>query len=362
MLEVIDIVKKLIPVNDHWDHFAKTAVDITLDYGYITENDEEVIQLLNGIKSITTNVTINDDIENHIKFFSERISNGNYWCAEGYFSLPKHIFDALEKARKAVRRKKYQEAKTILESLLTQTTNPLSQSQIKIVNTSLAHCLNLQAVEFLYQANRYLERVPGFVQKVSERYSYAKERINLAGWAAENYKLSQACYEGLLYCMACGKYIGYTSDIGTFKYDNVYYVGCPSCIREHNIELESNKNNFITHVRASLNFTVRANQLNPNNKIIKGNLELITPIAKKLGISTNTKSVSPTVAVGQNKNLTSLKAKSNANQSQSYLAPQKTNKSAKSSSNNKSSDNTTLLVIIGVAIVICLCVIISSGF
>lgn len=362
MLEVVDIVKKIIPINDHWDCFAKTALDITLDYGYKTENDKESIRLLNGIKTITNNVVIKDVIEHHIKYYSERISKGNYWCAEGYFSLPKQLFDALEKARKAVRRKKYQEAKTILESLLTQTTNPLSKNQIKIVNTSLAHCLNFEAVEFLNQADDLLQKVPGFVIKVSKRYSYAKERINLAGWAAENYKLSQACYEGLLFCMACGKYIDHTSDIGTFKFDKAIYIGCSSCIREYNIEFEANKKKFLTKLKTSINLLARANKLNPNNKQIIENFDFIIPIAKNWGISTNEYSLIKSKKE-QPIRIPSTTQTSNKTESSSYSSPKKTPTTQLKQNqlkNSKKNNNTILWIALGISLIFFICVLILT--
>ena len=339
ILTILAISEKFKPINDYEDLLANTGLQITRDYGYQTQNDKESIILLKEIKSITKNVQILDEAEHQIIFYKERISNGSYWCSEGYHSLNSSTFNTLEQARKNVEQKKYQKAQNQLEALRNNPSKPLTQNGISNVNTSLAYCLNMQAIEYLENTNKLIKSVPTFSLEVYKRYSYAKKQIDLAGWAAENYKLHQACYEGLLYCMACGKYISYTSDIFTFKYDDVIYVGCSSCIHQYNTEFESKRKRIIHNLKESLNILTHARKLNPKNNQIQENLDFIISIAPKWGISVDNYSLAK-------------------NKTKRPTTKPKT--SQKNSSNDK--NIATLWIVFAVIILIFICIIISAGY
>ena len=285
MIEVIETLEIIRPINEYKDQFAETLSKIAIDYGYNTQNDSAAINLLEKIKSITQNIKIIDDVDYHINDFKERISKGNYWCSKGYYSLNSSTYNSLEVARKKVHQKKFEEAKILLEDLLYSASNSSRNSEVTIINTCLAYCLNMEAMDDFEKAGNIIDYVPTFVKEVADRLSYAENEIRFASWAANNNMLSQACYRRDLHCMACGNFIYDTNNLYTFKWKDLTYVGCYSCANQYKAELKSNRSSVNNYLIKSLKKLNRGYKLNSKNKQIKENLDQIKQIAQSLGIS-----------------------------------------------------------------------------
>ncbi|MBN2547794.1 MAG: hypothetical protein JXB15_01450 [Anaerolineales bacterium] len=264
------------------DEIALRGLSCLVSYGNTTENWQEALGLMEQYLAIAASPSARSRLQDNVSTLKGNLESGNDWCGEGYFDLPPHILEPMEKARQHHKSSDYEHSIPILEGLLTTASPPLDSHQLKLVHKALSTALNQRSNDLLRVASLELDRPRRIFMKIKSRLDSADKFLYMTISAVLGGTEQMAAQMGQLVCMACGAHV--TRWI-TFSHENSKFLICPNCNAEDDHEMEGRKSNFGKALIEISRDLMRAQELDPNNQIVRGNLEATRKIAKDLNLS-----------------------------------------------------------------------------
>lgn len=263
------------------DEVALRGLDCTVAFGNKTENWKEAKKLLEAYLKLAESPGVRRRLEENIKTLKGNLESGNQWCGEGYYDLPEPILETLEKARQLSNNQEYDQAISLLEGLLAQTTPALTEEQKNLVRKPLSTCLNMRANVRFSAAMQALDRPRRVIEKIQANIKRNNPNLFMTILAVSSGTEQQMAMSGNLVCMACLRPVRAWY---TFTYNDTKLLICESCNLENNRELDARKNEFRKALLKINDDLLRAIELNPTSPNPKNNLQELRKIASQLNI------------------------------------------------------------------------------
>ncbi len=270
------------------DHEMHDLVAITgkagvLAYSTKTEQHQECKEMLEQLLRIAGSQAERARINQLISRVTDNLKDAHIFHGKGYYELPKSILEILEQAWNYVEQEDWKKSVETIEALLTKSTSEASAINVDLVNIALAYCLNGLANQEFQEYIIIIDTPRQVITNTFSRYKTHERQIGLAGWAFENGRLNQAAYEGVLFCMACGRRI-YPQQWVTMKYKEVTLVICQFCNNQDDIEIDRRKTKVQSILKRCGVLMIRARSLNYLNQTIINNLVGLRKTALEWGV------------------------------------------------------------------------------
>jgi len=256
------------------------AVLNALDEFFIkTEDYSRSIDLIKSIEKIPINSKIKKEINNRLENYTDFGDNKHFWHCKDYYNngIPSDLFIRLEEARESYDRQDYAATIKMLDHIAS---DYQSQSRIlhKAIHPPLAITLNQQALEMLDKASIFLDAprqvLTAIANNLKNKDWRCLDSINKIQYGRLEYTNAQ------LYCMSCLSIIYGRYYIG--KINDLPFVVCERCEMSNREEFDNNKRKARPLLNQSKELLLRANLIQPENKLVKKNLELLRDIFKEV--------------------------------------------------------------------------------
>ncbi len=264
------------------DGLTNTILDGVDTFFNKTEDYRKSINLVKKLKQIPINSTASKEIKSRLEKYTDFGDNHNFWYCKNYFNngIPAELFDRLEKARDSYDHQDYEVTIKMLDQIIVEYQ---TQSELvsKAIYPPLVLTLNQQAIEQLNKASTYFTAPRSVLDAIIRNITNNNERCLQSLYIIEKGMLRYSRYnEYNLYCMSCLSTIYGTYYTGKIK--GVPYITCERCEMVDRNEVNNFKRQarpFLDHAKDCL---LRANLVQPDNKIVTKNLEIVRDIFKDI--------------------------------------------------------------------------------
>ena len=261
------------------DGLIDTVFDALDTFFIKTEDYHRCIDLVKKIKQIPTNSKITEEIIARLEKYTDFGDNRQFWHCKNYFNngVPQELFNRLEEAREIYDRQDYEVTIKTLDQIVV---DYQSQPELlrKAIYPPLALTLNQQAVALQNKGAAFFVTPTSVIEAIIKNV-----RMNNNLCLDTLYRIkheSLRYYNGPLFCMSClsvifGTY--YTGEI-----DDVPYLTCEKCEMRSREEIKKNKRKARSLLNECKDLLLRANLIQPENKLVKKNLGIIRKIFKEV--------------------------------------------------------------------------------
>jgi len=252
-----------------------------LDVFFIkTEDYHRCIELTKKTYQIPTNSKIEKEINTYLEKYTDFGDNRQFWHCKNYFNngIPPELFNRLEAAREIYERQDYEVTiKTLDQIVLEHQSQPVLLREA--IYPPLALTLNQQAIALQNKGAMYLTASRSVVDAIVRNVTNENERCLRTLYILENGTLRYSRYNEIdLYCMSCLSTIYGTYYTGELK--GVPYITCERCEMTDRTEVNNFKRQAHPFLDQAKDCLMRANLIQPENKLVRKNLEFIRDIFK----------------------------------------------------------------------------------
>jgi hypothetical protein len=240
-----------------------------------TDDWHKSLALVEKVKSLSVRFDRDEKIKKRIDDLKEFGKNSNYWCCQGYFDdLPPALFEILQGA------KEYSD-KLYLDAAVDKLNAALKDFPTHArtaIHPPLAYTLNRRAVEKMNKSTGLFSTPRQIRQRIEQNIVRQAQVILNTLTAIRSNQVEYYGRLGWLNCMACTRTISGRFYQGHF--DDLHFIICEACNVKDELELSSIKNSIRPDFNQAKDDLQKANQLQPENQTVIGNLKILRDIFK----------------------------------------------------------------------------------
>lgn len=282
----LNVIRIILPIGapdycttrDNLIEYALSGID---KFYNKTENWEKAIELISPLIEITDSSKYRQEIDTRIKSYNEAAVDQDFWHCKGYYSkdIPTDTFNKLEMARSYFEKQDFEPAIQLLEALQIRNQDQPGFCE-RVIYPPLATTLNRRAIELLRLGMDDFDNDRPVFKRIIQNLQNKVEVCYQSLYALEKNLVDSFGSRNMLYCMSCCRKI-----YGGYYYgerNKIKFLICESCHVEDKTLFDSIQQKAKNYVLQSKNLLEKAKNLQPQNNVVKKNLDLVYEILKNV--------------------------------------------------------------------------------